>query len=58
MVDRIVADNHALNHSAGPPLPQQVIMTMVSLSALMDDKEICQKDLPALRPLAAGNDCR
>ncbi len=41
MIDRIVADSRdvALNHTAGLSLPQQVMMTMFSLSELMDTKK-------------------
>ena len=40
-IDRIVADSRdvALNHTAGLSLPQQVMMTLFSLSELMDDEE-------------------
>jgi aspartate 4-decarboxylase len=40
-IDRIVADSRdvALNHTAGLSLPQQVMMTMFSLSELMDGKK-------------------
>ncbi|MEW6451410.1 MAG: bifunctional aspartate transaminase/aspartate 4-decarboxylase [Pseudomonadota bacterium] len=45
MIDRIVADSRdvALNHTAGLSLPQQVMMTMFSLSELMDTQKIYQK---------------
>jgi len=38
MIDRIVADSRdvALNHTAGLSLPQQVMMTLFSLSEMMD----------------------
>jgi aspartate 4-decarboxylase len=44
-IDRIVADSRdvALNHTAGLSLPQQVMMTMFSLSELMDEKKQYQK---------------
>ena len=44
-IDRIVADSRdiALNHTAGLSLPQQVMMTMFSLSELMDTKKDYQK---------------
>src|SRR6266576_1271843 len=44
-IDRIVADSRdvALNHTAGLSLPQQVMMTMFSLSELMDEKKDYQK---------------
>src|SRR6187399_1632342 len=44
-IDRIVADSRdvALNHTAGLSLPQQVMMTMFSLSELMDTKKEYQK---------------
>jgi aspartate 4-decarboxylase len=44
MIDRIVADSRdvALNHTAGLSLPQQVMMTMFSLSELMDDAKAYQ----------------
>src|SRR5207247_7625971 len=37
-IDRIVADSRdvALNHTAGLSLPQQVMMTLFSLSEMMD----------------------
>ncbi|HWU44031.1 MAG TPA: bifunctional aspartate transaminase/aspartate 4-decarboxylase, partial [Bdellovibrio sp.] len=40
-IDRMVADSRqvALNHTAGLSLPQQVQMTLFSLSALMDTKD-------------------
>jgi len=40
-IDRIVADSRdvALNHTAGLSLPQQVMMSMFSLSELMDSKK-------------------
>jgi aspartate 4-decarboxylase len=44
-IDRIVADSRdvALNHTAGLSLPQQVMMTLFSLSELMDTKKYYQK---------------
>jgi aspartate 4-decarboxylase len=44
-IDRIVADSRdvALNHTAGLSLPQQVMMTMFSLSELMDEAKLYQK---------------
>src|SRR5690348_5829013 len=44
-IDRIVADSRdiGLNHTAGLSLPQQVMMTMFSLSELMDKKKEYQK---------------
>ena len=44
-IDRIVADSRdiALNHTAGLSLPQQVMMTMFSLSELMDTRKDYQK---------------
>lgn len=44
-IDRIVADSRdvALNHTAGLSLPQQVMMTLFSLSELMDKKKHYQK---------------
>src|SRR4030095_3735223 len=44
-IDRIVADSRdiALNHTAGLSLPQQVMMSMFSLSELMDTKKDYQK---------------
>ncbi len=43
-VDRLVADSRdvALNHTAGLSLPQQVMMTLFSLSELVDTKKIYQ----------------
>lgn len=40
-IDRLVADSRcvALNHTAGLSLPQQVMMTLFSLFALMDGKD-------------------
>jgi aspartate 4-decarboxylase len=40
-IDRIVADSRdvALNHTAGLSLPQQVMMSLFSLSELMDDEK-------------------
>src|SRR6266576_3117294 len=44
-IDRIVADSRdvALNHTAGLSLPQQVMMTIFSLSELMDVAKSYQK---------------
>ncbi len=44
-IDRIVADSRdvALNHTAGLSLPQQVMMTMFSLSEMMDGGKEYQK---------------
>lgn len=44
-IDRIVADSRdiALNHTAGLSLPQQVMMSLFSLSELMDVKKDYQK---------------
>jgi aspartate 4-decarboxylase len=44
-IDRIVADSRdvALNHTAGLSLPQQVMMSLFSLSELMDEKKAYQK---------------
>ncbi len=44
-IDRIVADSRdvALNHTAGLSLPQQVMMSLFSLSELMDTKKFYQK---------------
>jgi aspartate 4-decarboxylase len=44
-IDRIVADSRdvALNHTAGLSLPQQVMMTLFSLSELMDEKKEYQQ---------------
>jgi aspartate 4-decarboxylase len=44
-IDRIVADSRdvALNHTAGLSLPQQVMMSLFSLSELMDDAKLYQK---------------
>jgi aspartate 4-decarboxylase len=43
-IDRIVADSRdiALNHTAGLSLPQQVMMSLFSLSELMDEKKAYQ----------------
>ncbi|GAU85421.1 aspartate 4-decarboxylase [Bosea sp. BIWAKO-01] len=45
LIDRIVADSRdiALNHTAGLSLPQQVMMTMFSLSEMMDEAKLYQK---------------
>ncbi len=44
-IDRIVADSRdiALNHTAGLSLPQQVMMSLFSLSELMDTRKDYQK---------------
>src|SRR3981189_2231469 len=44
-IDRIVADSRdvALNHNAGLSLPQQVMMSLFSLSELMDSEKHYQK---------------
>src|ERR1700730_4403447 len=44
-IDRIVADSRdiGLNHTAGLSLPQQLMMTMFSLSEMMDTKKDYQK---------------
>ena len=44
-IDRIVADSRdvALNHTAGLSLPQQVMMTLFSLSEMMDTQKHYQK---------------
>ncbi len=44
-IDRVVADSRdvALNHTAGLSLPQQVMMTLFSLSELMDTGKAYQK---------------
>ena len=44
MIDRIVADSRdvALNHTAGLSLPQQVMMSLFSLSEMLDDKKAYQ----------------
>jgi aspartate 4-decarboxylase len=44
-IDRIVADSRdvALNHTSGLSLPQQVMMTMFSLSEMMDNEKRYQK---------------
>ncbi len=45
-IDRLVADSRdvALNHTAGLSLPQQVMMTLFSLSELMDTKKVYQNE--------------
>lgn len=45
LIDRIVADSRdiALNHTAGLSLPQQVMMSLFSLSELMDEDKLYQK---------------
>jgi aspartate 4-decarboxylase len=45
LIDRIVADSRdvALNHTAGLSLPQQVMMTLFSLSEMMDVEKRYQK---------------
>lgn len=44
IIDRIVADSRdvALNHTAGLSLPQQVMMSLFSLSEMLDDKKAYQ----------------
>lgn len=44
-IDRIVADSRdvALNHTAGLSLPQQVMMSMFSLSEMMDTEKVYKK---------------
>jgi aspartate 4-decarboxylase len=44
-IDRIVADSRdvALNHTAGLSLPQQVMMSLFSLSEMMDEQKAYQK---------------
>src|SRR6202034_4850512 len=44
LIDRTVADSRdvALNHTAGLSLPQQVMMSLFSLSEMMDDKKAYQ----------------
>src|SRR5258706_9952266 len=44
-IDRIVADSRdvALNHTAGLSLPQQVMMSLFSLSEMMDSEKLYQK---------------
>jgi aspartate 4-decarboxylase len=50
MIDRLVADSRdvALNHTAGLSLPQQVMMTMFSMSELMDTDKVYQKACMAI----------
>ncbi|WP_210171785.1 bifunctional aspartate transaminase/aspartate 4-decarboxylase, partial [Rhizobium sp. Root1203] len=50
MIDRLVADSRdvALNHTAGLSLPQQVMMTMFSMSELMDTHKVYQKACMAI----------
>ncbi|MGX5733055.1 bifunctional aspartate transaminase/aspartate 4-decarboxylase [Bosea thiooxidans] len=45
LIDRIVADSRdiALNHTAGLSLPQQVMMSLFSLSEMMDEAKLYQK---------------
>src|SRR6202008_1771366 len=45
LIDRIVADSRdvALNHTAGLSLPQQVMMSLFSLSEMLDTKKHYQK---------------
>ncbi len=59
-IDRIVADSRdvALNHTAGLSLPQQVMMTLFSLSELMDDKEGLPESLHRHRQEARRGDDR
>ncbi len=49
-IDRIVADSRdvALNHTSGLSLPQQVMMTMFSLSEMMDTAKNYQKASQAI----------
>jgi len=49
-IDRIVADSRdvALNHTAGLSLPQQVMMSLFSLSEMMDEKKAYQKACMAI----------
>lgn len=49
-IDRIVADSRdvALNHTAGLSLPQQVMMSLFSLSELMDTKKDYQRGCIAI----------
>src|SRR5439155_25196569 len=44
-IDRIVADSRdvALNHTAGLALPQQVMMSLLSLAEMMDGAKLYQK---------------
>ncbi len=44
-IDRIVADSRdvALNHTSGLSLPQQVMMSLFSLSEMMDSEKLYQK---------------
>ncbi len=44
LIDRIVADSRdvALNHTAGLSLPQQVMMSLFSLSEMLDEKKAYQ----------------
>ncbi|WP_288841604.1 bifunctional aspartate transaminase/aspartate 4-decarboxylase [uncultured Deefgea sp.] len=44
-IDRVVADSRdvALNHTAGLSLPQQVMMTLFSISELIDEEKAYQK---------------
>ena len=48
-IDRIVADSRdvALNHTAGLSLPQQVMMSLFSLSEMIDQRSTIRK--PARR---------
>ena len=60
-IDRIVADSRdiALNHTAGLSLPQQVMMTLFSLSELMDEKKALSESLHRhLQEAGRGNDRR
>ena len=59
-IDRIVADSRdvALNHTAGLSLPQQVMMTLFSLSELMDDEEGLPEGLHRHRQEARRGDDR
>ena len=59
-IDRIVADSRdvALNHTAGLSLPQQVMMSLFSLSELMDDEEGLSESLHRHRQEARRGDDR
>lgn len=50
LIDRIVADSRdiALNHTAGLSLPQQVMMSLFSLSEMMDEAKLYQKTCMAI----------
>jgi aspartate 4-decarboxylase len=49
-IDRIVADSRdvALNHTAGLSLPQQVMMTLFSITELMDEEKKYQAEVMAI----------